>query len=304
MINIISSCTNSKKHIPSDSLKIAYFKSSIHLLDAINLWNKNIESTKEATYEANTLYKGNAWQATLNTNKVLSAKFNTNLYIASAGYGLIHAKTKICSYDSTFASSTINSINKFVVPTNQNANIEWWNGINKFDMSSFSNDSLFFIVLPYEYLYAAQDTIKFLIEKFKENVFIFVANKNTIPDFMQQNIIKFDSRFNSFQTGIISNMLQRAVLWLSNEIIDKNLPLSHKELQQHIETVMKPYKAFNMPVRSKLTEEEIRDKVKQMIIKEKISSATKGLKIYRNAGFACEQKRFGKIFKEVKSELS
>lgn len=304
MINIISSCTNGKKHPPLKKLKIANIESSLYLDDIIDIWSSNISNLDEPIYEASQLYKGSTWQTTLKTHKVLSTNFNSSLYVASAGYGLIHAQTKISSYDCTFSSSTINSISKFAVHKNQNANVLWWNRINKFDISSFSNDSLFFIVLPYEYLYATQDTIKLLIEKFKENVFIFVANKNTIPDFMQQNIIKFDSRFNSFQTGIISNMLQRAVLWLSNEIINNNLLLSHKVLQQHIETVMKPYKAFNMPVRSKLTEEEIRDKVKQMIIKKKISSATKGLKTFRNAGFACEQKRFGKIFKEVKSELS
>lgn len=304
MINIISSCTNSKKQTPSKAFKIASFKTDMHLEDVIDIWNRNIEKKTDVVYEATKLYKGGAWRATLDTDAVLASKFNTNLYVASAGYGLIHSKTQICSYDSTFASSTINSINKFVVNSDKNANIVWWNMVNKFQLFSFQEGSYFFIVLPHEYLSAAQDTIKLLIEKFDKNVFIFIANKHPIPLFMKNNIVKFDSRFNNFQAGVLSNMLQRAVLWLSNEIIKKDIPLSHRELQNHIEIEMASYKKFNMPVRSKLTEEEIRIKIKNMILKDEISSASKGLKAFRNAGFACEQKRFGKIFRKVKSELT
>jgi len=304
MINIISSCTNSRKHTPSETLKIANFKTNMQLEDVIDIWNKNIEKDTTQVYEAIQLYKGASWKATLDTCAILKTKFNTRLYIASAGYGLIHAKTKICSYNSTFASSTENSITKFIVSADKNANLQWWNMINKFKLSSFEKGSYFFIVLPHEYLLAAQDTIKILVEKFDRNVFIFIANKHSVPPFMKNYIVKFDSRFNNFQAGVVSNMLQRAVLWLSTEIIKKEIPLCHQELQKHIETKMKNFEAFNMPVRLKLNEEEIRIKIKNMILEDKILSATKGLKNFRNSGYACEQKRFGKIFKEVKSELT
>jgi len=304
MINIISSCTNSKKKIASEAFKIASFKTDMQLESVIDIWNKNIEKETTRVYEATKLYKGGAWKATLDTNTMLSKKFNTSLYVASAGYGLIHSKTKICPYDSTFASSTANSITKFIVNADKNANVQWWNMINKFKLSSFQKGSYFFIVLPHEYLSAAQDTIKLLIENFDKNVFIFIANKHPIPLFMKNNIVRFDSRFNSFQTGVLSNMLQRAVLWLSTEIIKNEIPLCHQELQKHIEIKMKNFEAFNMPVRLKLTEEEIRIKIKSMILEDKTLSATKGLKNFRNSGYACEQKRFGKIFKEVKSELT
>lgn len=304
MINIISSCTNSKKQTPSEAFKIANFKTDMQLEDVINIWNENIEKETIQVYEATKLYKGAAWKATLDTTTMLATKFNTRLYVASAGYGLIHAETKICSYDSTFASSTANSITKFIVNADKNANVQWWNMINKFKLSSFQKGSYFFIVLPHEYLSAAQDTIKLLVEKFDKKVFIFIANKHPIPLFMKKNIIKFDSRFNNFQTGVLSNMLQRAVLWLSSEIIKKEIPLVHQELQKHIDAKMNNFEAFNMPVRSKLSEDEIRNKIEKMILKDKNLSASKGLKNFRNSGYACEQKRFGKIFKEVKSELT
>ena len=303
MINIISSCTNSKKQIPNESLKIESFNKNMDLEDIIKIWNNNIQKQGEASYKVSELYKGGSWKASVDTKKILCTKHRTELYIASAGYGLIHSEEKILPYDSTFASSTTNSINKFKNTSKIKANTRWWNSINTFSPASFSDESYFFIILPHSYLLAAQDTIKSLINTFDQKVFIFIANKHSLPEFMSDNIIKFDSRFNSFQSGVLSNMLQRAVLWLSNEIIIKGLPLSHVALQNHIENEMLNHDTFVMPIRIKLSEEEQYKKIKSMIEEENIQSASKGLKAFRAKGYACEQKRFGKIFKDIKGGL-
>lgn len=300
MINIISSCTNSKKQSPNKSLKIENFHKSMHLEDIIKTWDNNIQKQEETTYKVSELYKGGSWKASIDTKKVLLTKYKTELYIASAGYGLIHSEEKILPYDCTFASSTINSINKFKNNSKIHANIRWWNEINTFNLSKFPENSYFFIVLPHNYLLAAQNTIDNLIKIFGNKVFIFTANKNSLPEFMKNNIIKLDSRFNNFQAGVVSNMLQRAVLWLSDEIIQKDIPLTHTDLQNHIEEEMSKYEIFIMPTRTKLSEEELYAKIKSMIENENIQSASKGLKTFRAMGYACEQKRFGKIFKEIK----
>ncbi|MGK0469100.1 DUF6884 domain-containing protein [Clostridium sp.] len=303
MINIISSCTNSKKQTPSKSLQIENFNDDMDLEDIIRIWNSNIKAKGRTAFKATELYKGGSWQATLDTKEKLFIKYKTELFIASAGYGLIHAEEKILPYDSTFASSTKNSINKFKNNSKLKANIRWWNSINTFPITSFSHEAYFFVILPHSYLIAAQDMIESLIKMFTDKVFIFIANNHSLPPSMQKNIIKFDSRFNSFQAGVVSNMLQRAVLWLSTEIVTKDIPLSHTILQDHIEKEMFKYKIYVMPIRTKLTEQELYEKIKIMILENHISSPSKGLRLFRDMGYACEQKRFGKLFKEVKGIL-
>jgi len=303
MINIISSCSNSKTQTPNDLLKIESFNKSMDLEDIIKFWNNNTKKQGETTYKVSELYKGTSWNASLNTKMKLLTKYKTELYIASAGYGLIHSEDEILPYNSTFASSTSNSISKFQNNSKINANTRWWNAINTFSFSSSTDESYFFVILPHNYLLASQDTIENLISIFGNQVFIFIANNHSLPEFMKNNIIKFDSRFNNFQSGVISNMLQRAVLWLSNEIIIKDIPLCHASLQNHIEQEMSKYQTFVMPIRTKLSEEELYEKIKLMIQKENIQSASKGLKTFREMGYACEQKRFGKIFKEIKGGL-
>ena len=300
MINIISSCTNSKKKIPTDIFKIASYESSMSVDDVLKLWKKHIYLKEEETHVAIDLYKGGAWKATLAIKETLLTKYETNLYIASAGYGLIHDSEQICAYDSTFATSTTNSIRKFSNNSTKDDNVFWWDGVNTFDLNTFSENDYFFIVLPYNYLYAAQNTVKQLINKFKNKIFIFVANQNKLPLFMSSYVIKIDSKFNNFEPGVQSNMLQRAVLWLSKEIIAKDISLNKKELQEHINEAMLKYDSFKMPIREKFSEEELYKKIKTLIEQENIPSASKGLKAFRKLGYACEQKRFGRIFKDIK----
>jgi len=303
MINIISSCTSSKKYLPSDLLKLANIDDNLLLEDASELWIKNININESPQYKASQLYKGGVWKVTLDIKDILSTKLKTDLYIASAGYGLIHSDKKIYSYDCTFSSGDSNSISKFNNPQDDPSNILWWDNINTFASDSFPLDSYFFIILPHDYLVASQNFIQEIIYRYDKKVFIFTANQKPIPNFMEQHVIKFDSRFNSFQTGVMINILQRAVFWLSKEIVMKNIPLVHKDLQTHIDMKLTQYKAFTMPVRKQLTDEEIYKKIRLMILYNNISSATQGLKYFRQLGFACEQKRFGKLFSEVKSEL-
>jgi len=303
MINIISSCTNSKKVTASPLLQINSYDSNMSIDDVLNIWKINTNSTQLSKYKPSDLYKGGSWKATIGTKKMLLTKFHTKLFIASAGYGLIEDTTEISAYDSTFASSTDSSIRKFIKNSSKQDNIDWWNSINTFELNTFSNNDYFFIILPYNYLYATQDTIKKIIEKFKMKVFIFRANKNTLPTFMSTNIINIDSRFNHLKPGVQSDMLQRAVLWLSEEIINKNIPLIHTDIQNHIDSTLEKYEKFSMPIREKLSEEILYIKIKSLIQEDNIQSASKGLKAFREMGFACEQKRFGKIFKDIKGGL-
>ena len=303
MINIISSCTSSKKHPSSNLLELTNIDEHHSIEDACELWIENIFRNESPRYKASLLYKGGTWKATLDIKKILNTKHTTDLYIASAGYGLIASDKEISSYDCTFSSGDNNSISKFNNYLDTPSNIIWWDKINTFSSNSFPINSYFFIILPHDYLYASQNFIKKIIHKYDKKVFIFTANQKPTPSFMDKNIIKFDSRFNSFQTGVMITMLQRAVLWLSNDIVVENIPLIHKDLQKHIDIKLAQYKNFTMPVREQLSEQKIYEKIRLMILYNNISSATQGLKHYRQLGFACEQKRFGRLFKEVKSEL-
>jgi len=297
MITILSSCTNSKTKKADETLTIQYYSKLQPFNMVIKNWKDSIDKNINQKYLPLELYKGVGWKATIDTYKILSNYKRTELYIASAGYGLISHKKEIAPYNATFAPRTPNSIG------DKETNIEWWDSINQFRVEDFYKDSYFFIVLPHNYLMATQNFIKEMIERYGKRVFIFRVTKSEIMPFMQDYIVEFDLRFNSYQVGTLSTILSRAVLWLSKEIVEHKIPFKHYLFQKHIEEKMKDYTLYKMPKREQLSEEELIKKIENMITNDGITSASKGLRRLRESGIACEQKRFATLFKKVKGQL-
>lgn len=303
MIFIISSCTNSKKIVAEPSLSISNFSDQFSIKEASEKWNSIIKQNDFESCLARELYKGVAWQYSLKTHKLLSTHLPSKLLVASAGYGLIEADQTISSYDSTFTSNTKNSVSKFKNYSSIHSNILWWNSINKFSINDFPNNSRLFIILPFNYLLATQTFIHELVNRFKDKVFIFTASQKPMPILINPYIIKFDSRFDTFHKGVKSTLLQRATHWLVNEIVNHNLSLTHTVLQTHIDKTLENYEKIEIPIRKKISENEIKSQIISMVTENKVNSASVGLRFFRENGFACEQKRFSRLFNEVKGSI-
>lgn len=303
MINLIIPCTNSKKISSNELLSISNLPSHLYINEGITTWQKNLQIQTFSSYPAKELYKGISWQYSLKTYESLKNKIASRLLIASAGFGLIDADQKIPSYNSTFTPHTLNSITKFQNSTSIPHNVLWWDSINQINAIDFPSDSSFFIILPFDYLIATQNFINDLINRFSNKVFIFSVNKNPVPVFMVPYLIKFDARFDSFHKGVKSSLLQRATYWLTNEIINQNLDLKHSILQNHIEQHLRNYEEFKMPVGMKMNIDQLKNQIILMINENNISSASEGLRLLRKNGISCEQKKFGQLYKEVKSEI-
>lgn len=293
MIYLISSCTNAKNILPSKTLLLNNYdfcdikKSSIK-------WMNNIQSHSTDKIIARKLYCGSSWKSTLDIERNFTKKTNTKLLIASAGHGLIDSDDFICSYGSTFSKGHADSIYNFRDVDNPTK--EWWNTINKFNIKSFSDNSYIFIFLPYEYLKAMEEFIEGLINLFGDRVFILIASKNKFSNVIEKNVLRFDTRFNSYEKGTLITLSQRCMRWLSHEITTKNLPFNHKVFQEHIDTFLLKLEPYKIKRGKQLHDIDLIHIINEQIKYKNITSATRGLKDLRKNGFACEQKRYCKHF--------
>lgn len=299
MIYLLSNCTNSKRLIPQDSMLIKNY--SFNNIDtSINNWEKNKEFSPSNMIIAKELYKGHSWQEILKSVDILSQISPTKLLISSAGYGLINSDQKINSYQATFSKGNENSIYNFKNDSIAKPTTIWWDRINKFDISKLDENAYMFINVSYEYLIAMQNTIKQLIDIFKDKLFIIVLSKDKLPDVYTKNILRFDTRFNSFENGTISSIIPRFSKWLFNEIVDKNLAFSNEIIQKHIDSFLSKFSKYNVVNRKQLTDEDISNLIIEQIQTKNIKSKSNGLKNLRAQGYACSQERYGKLYTKVK----
>lgn len=294
MLYIISNCTNSKKLTPNkDSLFRNYTNNITNniVLD----WKTNLLNSNNKI-KAKDLYKGVTWKATLDCENEFSIKFPTKLLIASAGYGLIDSEKIISSYGITFSKNQLDSINKYCL------NEVWWNNINEFPVNKFKNVSAIFICLSKEYLNATDKYIDKLIKIYSNKVFIINISKKCELKF-KNNYLNFDSRFNLYEPGTLINLSQRALRWLSKEIVENKLELNQNILQEHINTFLNNFENTRIKKGKKIEDTDLRIILSDFILKKHILSASKGLTLLREKGISCEQKRFHHLFNNLKKEI-
>jgi hypothetical protein len=301
MIYIIANCTNSKKLPPSNNLILENYCFN-NIGESLNTWKKNTNCLKTDLIIAKELYKGHSWKEILKSVDILSQKFETKLLISSAGYGLIDSYKEISSYQATFSRNNTNSIHNFKNNTLINPTTIWWDNINTFNISTFSKNSYLFITVSYEYLIAMQNTIQELIENFGNNIFIIILSKEKLPKTYNNHILRFDTRFNSFDKGTNSSLISRFTKWLFSEISTKDLELNHKILQNHIDNFLSNFSTYTMPIRKQLSDLEILNIINKQISLKKITSKTKGLTDLRLQGYACSQDRYGRLYKKAKGQ--
>lgn len=293
MIYLISSCTNAKNIIPEKEQIISSYDFS-DINKSSTKWMKYLKSNYTKKTIARKLYCGSSWKTTLDTERNFANKTDTKLLIASAGHGLIDSDNFICSYGSTFSKGHADSIYNFRNVANPTK--EWWNMINKFNIKNLNHNSKIFIFLPYEYLKAMEDFIEELIKSFGKNIFILIASKNKFSDLIEKNVLRFDTRFNSYEKGTLITLSQRCMRWLSNEITIKDLSFNHDVLQKHIDIFLSYLEPYKIKTGKQLNDIDLVNLINEQIKNDNITSATRGLKELRKNGFACEQKRYGKHF--------
>lgn len=301
MIYLVSSCTNVKS-IASDDAHLLrnYDLSSIEKV--ATEWKKNLSSNSAKKIPARNLYQGPSWKATLDIETNFSRKFTTHLLVASAGHGLIDANEMICSYGSTFSKGHEDSIHH--IKNTENPTQQWWNQTNQFDLSNFSSESYIFIFLPSDYLIALKHFIENLIDIFDTRVYILSTSKNILSSKIANRSLRFDTRFNSYEKGTLVTLSQRFMRWLSSEIVTKDLPLDRDFLQSHIDVFLSRLEPYKIEQRKKLIENDLLHIITNQVKLENIQSASQGLKNLRVKGFACEQKRYGKLFNAYIKENS
>lgn len=295
MIYLISNCTNAKKILPNNQFQLRNYN-FMDFENTVILWNNTLANEKNEKFYAKDIYKGVGWKAAIDATINFSKKTETKLLISSAGYGLIDSMDKIVSYGVTFSKGHEDSIHNFSL---NNSSTMWWDSINKFNLDDFDNNAFIFIAVPFEYLIAMQNTINTLIKKFDNRIFILNISKNKLPTSFSNNILKFDTRFNCYQPGTLTSIIQRCIKWLSNEIVINDLTLNHSVLQAYIDDFLSKQKNYVLEKRIQSTDEQIISHISNHILNENIKSATQGLKKMRLLGYACEQKRYGKLFKKT-----
>jgi len=304
-IHLITNCTSSKSSKLKHDVKIKDICDKTR--SPSKNWLDKIQSQKDLV-AAIDVYVGDHWSK---VNEVY--ELGMPVWVVSAGYGLISAKQEISSYDATFNGNHENSVSNFFSGESlAERNISWWNKINAKESTEHqeagpieelyldNTSDIFFIVVPPNYLKVLEPELQKLASigiVHKENTFIFSSKQNLKPslrDFYFQAKDNFCKDLGGSRISLNIRLASHIIRRLS---LEGAVAPQVESLYNDLLKDLPPAKKFN---RKRMTDEDvyhfIREELESTDIKD--SSASKLLRTLRSKGMACEQKRFGKLYKE------
>jgi len=236
------------------------------------------------------LYCGEAWQQTLRLEKIASlAGFAPRLLVASAGLGLRDADSLAPSYSATFSRGHLDS----VATDNEEAK-NWWSSLQRSSgslnlKSELSGPSL--LVLSETYSKAIGSDLDFL--KDRMDVVLFGGHANVEAG----NRIPSDGGLKGVLGGTSTSLNSRtAIEWIQK--LDGAAIYSaaaHSNWRAWADESRRSHTYHRQP----MTDIDVLERIRSLRVAQPAISKSAALRAVRDSGFACEQDRFGKLFKET-----
>jgi hypothetical protein len=296
---LITNCSATKRVASGDAVQIRNWQGSVR--QRFRWWQHAIAGQFDGT-PARDCYAGDAWSQVVAAEK--SSRGPSELWVVSAGLGIISADFRIPNYSATFISNSIDSVG-----TSHEARSQWWElvcdwrrkvcGVGSItDLAEKNPKSIFLIALSSAYLAVVKNDLllaRSVLES-PDNLVIISAGTRSMPE-MGYSLLPIDARFENLVGGARATLNSRMLRYIVENFdirkcnarkITKSLNITATELE-------KP-KLFD---RERLDDVEIAEFIHKQSKLVNSTSASALLRILRDSGAACEQKRFHRIYRSI-----
>lgn len=309
-INVVVTCSNRKSASAASTLLVR------NLCEGSNRarskeWINRLKAWKGDRFSARDLYQGDHWAVVRSLLAPAEARsgVQVNVWIASAGCGLISPSSLIPSYGATFARRNADS-----VVTRREFRREWWQSLAdlRWDGGRSPNsvakvaarypETPILIAGSPEYLDAMADDLARAKDLMSEpSRLIILCREGALSDELKQNKVYTSACLSSQVGGSLTSLNARLAKWLIGQRPES---LNVAEVSRRMGELRGQTAPRQIPIRRKATDEQIKAYVIGCLRAGKRMSGSAALIDFRHTGQAAEQSRFNRLFRTVQEEVS
>lgn len=259
---------------------------------SVSVWMNRIEAT-DRRVPLRRLYQGDSWSQLPRLEEAARASgFEPSIYVASAGLGLRPISADGPAYSATFTPNQPDSIHGSVTQQTK-----WWDELNEWNGSrgSLPNVPTLF-VLSRRY---ADVLAPLVVKSAIANPVLVVGGSDAVPSSLR---LPADAKLRSTLGGTLGALNMRAaVAWmnrLTSTAIDSQ---EDREAWNVWSQSVGKREAYD---RDPLRDDEVIEAIRLVRVEEPRISKTRALRALRDSGFACEQRRFGRLFESARGGAS
>ena len=314
-VNVIVSCTNRKRFatVPETCVRTA----GGHDLGArLVRWRKNLRSAATENHPANDVYMGDHWSVVRTIPEVArTAGLRVQLWICSAGYGLIRPETPIKAYQATFARGEDDYIGAGLAEDEQTLH-KWWDGVCSYRFplqaetprtieglaTAFPHTPIL-VALSADYLSAVAEDLGRVLARpyFHDHLAIVSCGTGQPHATWKHHLLPCDASLSFTLGGALTSLNARIARHLVQSVTKTELTV---DALTKVATSLNRRRGKTAPSRIPQSDTDVARFIRNAMAKSPPASKTKLLQELRKSGQACEQKRFGTIYAQVRHELS
>lgn len=290
-LTIVVNCTERKSQIPAPQL---HARSLPHDSTEyrVSQWRRRVDEAAPTSTLID-LYQGEAWQQVRGlADDAANLGFKVRLLVASAGLGLRDANSKGPAYAATFAGGHQDT----VTPPGPASQV-WWKALEDFDDSESlakTAEDRVLLVLSENYARAMHQDLEELAQRGGD--FLLVGGAKTVEGLPR---LPADMGLRRQVGGTASSItLRMARRWLAQR---QSHDLYHPQDAERWSSWAGSVSELERYDRQPVSDAEVRAHVVRLKKTDPSLSATRALRILRDAGIACEQQRFGQLFRTTEA---
>ena len=288
-LTIVVNCTDRKSVTPADHLRIR----SLPVGDSSERfasWRRRVEEA-DGRVELLDLYQGESWlQAKALADDARARGTSVRMLVASAGLGLREVTQRAPSYAATFASGHADSVAQDVDRLS-----DWWLRLHELPKSISLQQLLrdpVLLVLSESYARAMDADLVGLAKQGGNH--LLVGGWRSIDGLSR---LPADRDLRQALGGTVSSLsLRMARRWMARR---SGTDLFTAADAAHWSGWARGARRSELYQRAPMTDLELVEIIGSLVRTEPNLTATRALRIIRDQGMACEQKRFGALFRDV-----
>jgi hypothetical protein len=257
-------------------------------------WIDLLQNRSTAVRSASDLYVGEHWSVALAASR---RRPSVQLWVVSAGYGLMPADALVTNYDATFSLKTPDSVAATRAGTQ-----EWWQRVNEWSgpssptrssrasLAELTGSGHVLAALSEPYLLALQHDI----EQLEPSRFHLISAGCADPAF-QHHLLAADGSARMALGGSLISVNIR----IADHLIKMVPPgkWSRRKLSLELEQLRSTTPPLPKLDRAPQDDEQILQWIRTARTHDPSLSASRGLRLLRSSGMACEQRRFSTLFR-------
>lgn len=313
VVNVIVSCTNRKRFEGPPETAVHEIGGK-DLLERLKLWKKNLRAAAAAEHRADNLYIGDHWSVVRSISKEAGKSgLDVQIWICSAGYGLIRQETPIKPYRATFTRGEGDYIASGLVE-NESTLHDWWAGVCAYRLSTLNGAprtlsalaaafprTPMLVALSADYLKAVTEDLVGVVARpyFREHLSIISCGTSPNRSVWKQHLLPCDASLAGTLGGTLTSLNARVARRLLQSANRKDITVD--KLAELSLAIDRGAPRLAPPGVAKC-DSEVEAFIRAQLAKVPTTSKTRLLQRFRGNGQACEQRRFGKIYSRVRHE--